>query len=81
MPGPHRLIEIAGGGMPKTSQNGRGKGLQGEHNQKSTMADRPQDGGPGNRRPPRQMPLGNWLKLREDGRMKRRAVAGSPALW
>jgi len=63
------------------AQNGRGKGLQGERNQKSTMADRPQDGGLGNRRPPSQMPLGNWLKSREDGRMKRRAVAGSPALW
>ena len=34
----------------------------------NAMADRPLDGGPGNRRPPRQMPLDNQLTSRDDGR-------------
>jgi len=52
MPGPHRSIDIAGDGAPKTSQNGRGRRLQGERNRESIMADQPPDGGRGNRRPP-----------------------------
>ena len=45
-PGPHRSIDIAGGGTPETSQNGRG--ATDECNRGSSMADRPRDDGPGN---------------------------------
>jgi len=41
MQGPHRSIDIVGSGAPKMSQNSRGRGLQGEHDRVSAMADRP----------------------------------------
>jgi len=82
-PGPHRSINIASGGAPKTSQNGWR--LQGERDRGRAMADRPADDGSGNCRaapsPPCRTPLDNRSTLREDGRAKRRAAAGSPAPW
>jgi len=55
--------------MPGTSQNGRG--VQGECDRGSAMADRPEDDGPGNRRaPPRSSPIGcRWTFVRHCGRM------------
>jgi len=39
--------------MPETSLNSHGRWLQGEHDWISAMADRPLNGGPGNRHAPR----------------------------
>jgi len=52
MPGPHRSIDIAGSGAPKTSQNGRARGLLRERDRECGMADQPLDDGPGHRRAP-----------------------------
>jgi len=52
MPGCHRLIDIAGSGAPKTSQNGRGRGLQGERDGGMQWSIGPQTTGWGNRRLP-----------------------------
>jgi len=41
-----------GGGMPETSQNSRGRGLQGERDRGSAIANRPPDDRPGNCPPP-----------------------------
>ena len=78
-PGPHRSIDIAGGGTPETSQNGRG--ATDECNWGSAMADRPPDDGPGNHCAPRRTPLDNRSMSWADGRTKRQAVAGSPSPW
>jgi len=43
VPGAHRSIDIAGSGVPEMLQKGRGRGLQEECDQGSTMADRPSD--------------------------------------
>jgi len=51
-PGPHQSIDIAGSGAPETSQNGQWRGLVGERDRESAMADRPPDDGPGNCRAP-----------------------------
>jgi len=75
MPGPHRSIDIAGDGAPKTLQNGRGRGLQGERDRESTMADQPPDDGRGNRRPPPSNAdgqlvdvAGGWARKTANGR-------------
>ena len=70
-------------GAPETSQNGRGRGLQGERDRGSTMTDRPLDDGPGNRllRPSdaTRMPLDNWSTSRADRHTKLQAAAGPGA--
>jgi len=75
-----RSIDIVGGGMPGTSQNGRG--VQGECDRGSAMADRPQDDGPGNRRaPPRSSPIGcRWTFVRHCGRMSAQNSGQWPGL-
>jgi len=63
---PHRSIDIASSGAPKTSQNGRGKWLQGERDQGSAMADRPRMAGWGMQ----PAPVGRrWTVSRHRGRM------------
>jgi len=51
MPGPHLSIDIAGGGMGETLQNGRGR-LQVECDWRSAMPYQHLDDGLGNRRAP-----------------------------
>jgi len=83
IPGPHWSIDITGGGMPEKSQNIQGRGLQGECDRGSTMADRPPDDGPGNccTPSPCQMLLDSRSTSREDGHAKWWAAAGSLVLW
>ena len=74
MPGPHRSIDISGVARPKrhkTARGGYGGARPGKRN-----GHWPPDDEPGNRR----MLLDSWSTSRADGRVKRRAVAGSPAL-
>ena len=59
------------GGTPKTARGGYGGARPGKRN-----GHWPPDDEPGNRR----MLLDSWSTSRADGRVKRRAVAGSPAL-
>jgi len=72
-----RTINIAGSGAPKTA----GGGYVGARPGKCS-GHPPPDDGPGNHRlPPRRTPLDNRSTLWGDGRVKRRAAAGSPAPW
>ena len=71
MPGPHRSINIAGGGAPKRRKTAGG--YRGDWG--CTMADQPPDDGPGNRR---QTPLDNRSTSQENGCAKHRALAPWP---
>ena len=55
-------INIAGGGAPETSQNGRGRVWR-ERNLGSTMVDQPQDNGPGNRCSPSSDAAGQLIDV------------------
>ena len=82
MRGPCRSIDIASGGVPETSQNGWGRGLQGERDRGSAMANRPPGRQVGESPP---TPVGclwtiSWHR-RWDGHAKWWATAGSPAPW
>jgi len=84
MPGPHcRLwtIDIAGGGVHETSQNGRGR-VRG-----SATGEGQWPSAPGRIKGrvitarPRRTPQDNRSTSRADGRVKRHAAARSPAPW
>ena len=77
MPGRHWSINIAGSSVPKTSQNGRGRGLQGERDREAQWSIGPRTTSRGIAVCPRRTPLDNRSTTWVDGSVKQRAAAST----